>query len=102
MARKIGCTLSYLGLQDASRKRTEVSRSPGEWAGTLVETVDDRTSILVSFKKWMKGKAIFVWIRDELEKRGCLNHKQLERDRGFLIYLSRTYRSMCPYLKGIH
>ena len=31
-----------------------------------------------------------------------MNHKQLERDRGFLIYLSRTYRSMCPYLKGIH
>ena len=27
----------------------------------------------------------------------------LERDRGFLIYLSCTYRSMCPYhLKGMH
>ena len=31
-----------------------------------------------------------------------MNHEQLERDRGFLNYLSRTYRSMCLYLKGIH
>ena len=31
-----------------------------------------------------------------------MNHEQLERDRGFLNYLSRTYRSMCPYLKEIH
>ena len=39
---------------------------------------------------------------EELINRDCLDHKQLERDRGFLIYLSRTYRSMCPYLHGIH
>ena len=52
-----------------------------------METVDDKTSILVSSKKWMKGKTIFVRIRDELEKRGCLNHKELERDRGFFNIL---------------
>ena len=43
-ARKIGCTLCYLGLQDASRKRTEVSRTPEEWPDTLVETSSDRPS----------------------------------------------------------
>ena len=26
----------------------------------------------------------------------------MERDRIFLVYLSRTYKNMCPYLKGIH
>ena len=26
----------------------------------------------------------------------------MERDNGFLIYLSRTYRSMCLYLKRVH
>ena len=101
-ARKIGCTLCYLGLQDASRKRTEVSTTPGEWAGTLVETSSDTPSKLVSHKKWMKGKEILARIVEEVAVRGCLNHKQLERDRGFLVYLSRTYRSICPYLKGIH
>ena len=32
---------------------------------------------------------------------GWLNHKQLERDRGFLVYLSRAYRNMYPYLKRV-
>ena len=70
--------------------------------GTLVETSVDRTSVLVSNKKCMKGKAILVRIREEVKGRGCLNHKQLKSDRGFLIYLSKTYQSMCPYLKRIH
>ena len=34
-------------------------------------------------------------------KRGT-NHKELERRTGFLVYVSRTYPSMVPYLKGIH
>lgn len=29
-------------------------------------------------------------------------HKQLEKCRGFSVYVSRTYSSMVPYLKGIH
>ena len=31
-----------------------------------------------------------------------LDFKQLEKDRVFLVYLSRTYRNFCPYLKGVH
>ena len=50
----------------------------------------------------MKGKEILVRIREDVKNRDCLNHKQLERDRRFLIYLSKTYRNMCPYLEGIH
>jgi hypothetical protein len=30
-----------------------------------------------------------------------LDFKDLERKRGFLIVLTRTYPSMVPYLKGI-
>jgi len=33
---------------------------------------------------------------------GELLHKSLENKRGFLIYVTRTYPSMVPYLKGIH
>ena len=29
-----------------------------------------------------------------------LNHKKSERDSDFLIYLSKSYRNMCMYLKG--
>ena len=101
-ARKIRHTLCCLGLQDKSIKSTEVSRTPGKWTGTLVETSGNIISVLVSSKKWMKGKAIFVRILEELKEIGCLNYKQLERVREFLIYLFRTYRSMCPYLKEKH
>ncbi|CAJ1954083.1 unnamed protein product [Cylindrotheca closterium] len=33
---------------------------------------------------------------------GTLKYKPLERKRGFLIYVMRTYPMMVPYLKGIH
>jgi len=49
-----------------------------------------------------KGKAIVERTQDELLVKGKLDSKQLERDSGFLVYLSRTYRNVCPYLKGIY
>jgi hypothetical protein len=33
---------------------------------------------------------------------GGLNHKQLERRRGFLVYMAHAYPSLVTYLKGIH
>ena len=74
---------------------------PGEWAGTMAETVEEQVSLLISQKKLERGIILIIRsIIEELELRSVLNHKQLERDRGFLVYLSRTYRSMIPYLKG--
>ena len=35
------------------------------------------------------------------EIREELDHKVLEEERGFLIYLSKIYRLMKPYLSGI-
>ena len=31
-----------------------------------------------------------------------LSHKELQSDRGFLVYVTRTYPAMVPYLKGFH
>jgi hypothetical protein len=31
-----------------------------------------------------------------------LNHKDLMSDRGFLVYVTRAYPGMVPYLKGFH
>jgi hypothetical protein len=36
------------------------------------------------------------------ESAGGINHKQLERRRGFLLYVAQAYPSLVPYLKGIH
>jgi hypothetical protein len=35
-------------------------------------------------------------------KEGRIEHKRAELFRGFLVYVSRTYKSMVPYLKGLH
>jgi len=104
VTRKIGCSLCFLGVQDAGRKRTEASQDLGEraGAGAMAKTANDQTSVLVSISKWKKGKGILVRVCEKLGTRGCLNYKQLERYQGFLIYVSRTYRNMSPYLKGIH
>lgn len=49
-----------------------------------------------------KEKVIVHRIQEEFLVFGLLDYKQLERDRGFLVYLSRVYRNMCPCLKGVH
>ena len=68
----------------------------------MVKTVDGKFFLLVSQKKWDMGMSIIKIIQYELRLKGCLDHKQLEHDRGFLVYLSRTYKNICPYLKGVH
>ena len=58
--------------------------------------------MFVSNNKWEKGKAIILRITVELCEGVGLIQKHLEKDRGYLVYISRTYRSMVTYLKGIH
>lgn len=38
----------------------------------------------------------------ELDLERGMNFKKLQSDRGFLIYVARSYPAMVPYLKGIH
>ena len=101
-AKRVCQMMSFLGIQDACRKRTVPSRVPGEWAGTSVDTSGEIACVYVSQAKWDKTKEIIARIIDELGKGKGLDFVQLRRDRGFLIYVSRTYRSLVPYLKGIH
>jgi len=68
----------------------------------MVNSEVGRVKVLVSKENWVKGKTMIDSIQRELDDRGSLDHKTLERERGFLIYLSRIYRTMKPYLKGIH
>ena len=98
----------YLGEQDAARKYRPPSQEPGPWCGSFVTVKDENVYAYVSQKNWEKAKAfIMEWTTEvnEIKNEGSrplLNHKRLEQGRGFLVYLSRTYRSIVPYLKGIH
>ena len=83
--RAIGSMLGSLGIQEANRKRTMPSTTPGEWDGTSADSSNDSTTGLVSLKKWIKGQKIMCRIQEELREKSDLDHKALERDRGFLI-----------------
>jgi hypothetical protein len=97
--------LQKLGVQDAPRKsRRWGSRRPGAWAGSIVEATNHGVYITVSQEKLEKsqryiGEALgeLLGLRDD-----SLDFKSLESKRGFLIYVTRTYPSMVPYLKGMH
>jgi hypothetical protein len=104
-ARRVASMCSHLGIQDAARKRRKASQTPGAWAwaGAVVATGEDGVSVSVSKEKWVKAKAMLKATKDEMEADdGWLDRKALERRRGFLLYVTRTYPSMVPYLKDFH
>jgi len=100
--RRTGSRCSYLGIQDASRKRRSPSQTPGAWAGSIIRTDGKAVYVSVSAEKWDKTKKQIAWLKECLVKEERIPFKELERIRGFLVYTSRTYTSMVPFLKGIH
>ncbi|KAL7521106.1 LOW QUALITY PROTEIN: hypothetical protein ACHAWX_005796 [Stephanocyclus meneghinianus] len=94
---------SHLGVQDASRKHTTPSQMPGPWAGSIIHTRDALVA-LVSQKKWDKTKDMIQELSNLIAERedGRIPVKRLEQIWRFLIYVSRTYNWMPPYLKGLH
>jgi hypothetical protein len=95
---------SYLGLQDALRKLRPATKQPGAWAGVVVHN-DPVLGIVVltSQDKWDRTKAICQhWHQLLVEGTSELGFKQLESDRGFLVYVANAYPAMKPYLKGFH
>jgi hypothetical protein len=92
----------YLGQQDAARKYRPPHQQPGPWCGTFVAVHDECVWVYVSDQKWSKAKLFISELTQLLEEGSAINHKFLERGRGFMVYFCRTYTSMTPYLKGIH
>ena len=98
---------SYLGTQDAGRKARPCSQQPGAWAGAIVHVLPDLgVCVITSVEKWTKLKAILEKWSDRVKHSPLsqvkLAHKELLSDRGFLVYVTRTYPAMVPYLKGFH
>ena len=102
VAQRAASVAARHGVQDASRKRRPPSQEPGSWAGYVVHTTDDKVRGLVDQVKWDKTRTRLNIIDENLKGSGKMNHKELERYRGFFIYVARVYPAMKPYLKGIH
>ena len=94
--------MSYLGLQSATRKRREVGQDVGAWPGSIVDTTGGKVQLRTDHETWDKTRTWINKLNNWIKDGEPLNVKELERMRGFLIYVSRTYTSMGPYLKGLH
>ena len=101
-AHQICCRLSWLGIQDAPRKRNYSTQTPRAWAGSIVHTDGEAVTLLVSEEKWAKTKYWIDWVLEHVEKVEGICHKELLSCRGFLIYVTRTYTPFKPYLRGLH
>jgi hypothetical protein len=102
-SRVVASRLKWLGIQDAARKWRDPSQDPGPWAGSVVHiSTNGAISLTVTQERWEKMKRIILWIEEEMKGSDTIEFKTLERHRGFLIYVGRTYPVVIPYLKGIH
>jgi hypothetical protein len=96
---------SYLGIQDARQKARLSSKMPGAWPGVIVHVLSMLgVCVLTSTEKWIKMKGILEkwWYIISGPTTPKLLHKELLSDHGFLVYITRTYPAMIPYLKGFH
>jgi hypothetical protein len=96
--------LQELGKQDAPRKRRWGSRRPGPGLGPLWRPLMMESTLRYRRKSGRSRNVILVkpWGGLLGSRDGSLDFKSLESKRGFLIYVTRTYPSMVPYLKGMH
>jgi hypothetical protein len=102
-AQRVSYILTHLGIQDAARKRREPRRDPGAWAGAVLRTDGDCPAVEVSMEKWTKTKMLIDELQEmQQNQEDRLPLKRLLQIRGFLLYVTRTYRYMIPHLKGLH
>jgi hypothetical protein len=102
-ARRAASVLNWLGIQDAPRKRRDSSQSPGAWSGSVIRVTPEGVCVLASEDKWIKAKGMLTEIRKMIDENPvALPRLRLEQIRGFLIYVTRTYPCMVPYLIGLH
>jgi hypothetical protein len=102
-SRRVASICNHLGIQDAPRKRRGVSRSPGPWTGSMVYRDDAEAGVrvLVSRKKWAEAKQLLETLHGLMLTSEWVDHKVLERIRGFLVYVARTYTPLTPFLMGL-
>ncbi|KAL7565773.1 hypothetical protein ACA910_010211 [Epithemia clementina (nom. ined.)] len=104
----IAKTASYIGIQDAARKRREQTRRPGAWAGVVCGTIPDRPYITVTLSKWEKTKTEIARLRSGLDKAlaqhgDCkMNRKMLEQVTGYLNHVARAFPTIKLYLNGVY
>jgi hypothetical protein len=91
---------SYLGIQITGRKTRPPSQVPGPWAGTLAFASPDGIGVACLPEKWLKAQRYIDELQLELQEHASMDHKQLERIRGFLSTYSVPIQSCPPSSRG--
>ena len=103
---QIEARMAYLGLQDATRKKRDGARAPGEWTGTIQRSIPGLgVFATVSQKKWDKAKGYLLSLKSAYTAASGmpqLNLKELESQVGFFVHLAMTFPVMFPFLKGFY
>jgi hypothetical protein len=58
--------------------------------------------VLVARKKWYKANRLLAKLDELLKDSEMVDGKVLKRTRGFLVYVTRTYMPMAPFLLRFH
>lgn len=66
--RVISSKLSYLGIQDAARKRRPPSRRPDEWAGSMIYLDDDHVGVYIDHDNGSGSRLINVLAQQKLNE----------------------------------
>jgi hypothetical protein len=83
-ARRIGATLGFLGLQDASRKRRDGSQTSGAWSGLVIRMDKGGVWVMVSHDKLDKAKSLVAKMQAMVATTSQrMDRIQLEQIRGF-------------------
>ncbi len=59
-------------------------------------------SKLLTEERWAKTRRILNRIYLEMDSSVGMKYDLLNSDRGFLVYVTRAYSNLTPYLKGMH
>ena len=101
VGRRLASGLQYMGIQDAPRKRRPPSMTPGAWAGSVQHILETDVSKTITQAKWDKGKTILETYQRAFSENSIpsLDHKQMQRDIGFLVHLAMMFSCAMPFLE---
>lgn len=74
----------------------------GAWSGSIIDTTGDKVWLRTDQEKCDKTRTWISKLCTWIKEGEPLIFKELERMRVFLIYVSRPYTLITPYLNGRH
>ena len=92
-------TCYWLGIQESPRKVQPPSQAPGSWAINFTNTEGGVHGLVSKERRDNTWRLVEELVGMEREGRYGMYRARVESIRGFMLYVSSTYREMNTYLK---